>query len=161
VIYVIFCTFECNIQVSFHYSILYDAWNFTYAPLLSLRRKNTFPSFHASWRKKFLCITTMSIVLWWRISKLRENILRSYTPKMKIVSPCDETIFTLSNHTSEDQYCVPFLCHMQYDVWCLCYAKWCDDVMLCRWHLFRKIHTYPHTIFLYQRWFFAVSSAFP
>ena len=71
------------------------------------------------------------------------------------------TIFTLSKHTSEDQYCVPFLCHMQHDVWCLCYAKWCDDVMLRRWHLFREIHTYPRTIFLYQRWLFAVSSAFP
>ena len=33
---------------------------------------------------------------------------------------------------------ISFSCQMQYDVWCLCYAKWCDDVMLCMWHLFRR-----------------------
>jgi hypothetical protein len=37
---------------------------------LSLQRKNTFPSFHASWRKS--CITRNCILRWWRLSKLRE-----------------------------------------------------------------------------------------
>ena len=112
------------------------------------------------------------------VKKFSEAILRRWRLCLLVT-----TIFTLSNHTSEDQYCVPFLCHMQHDVWCLCYAKWCDDVMLRRWHLFRKIHTSPHNIFIsalilrcklciplgtslellrlllrrYQRWLFAVS----
>jgi hypothetical protein len=86
---------------------------------------------------------------------------KSYFRRSILCPLLGTTIFTLSNHTSEDQYCVPFLGHMQHDVWCLCYAKWCNDVMLRRWHSFRKIHIYPHTIFLYQHWFFAVSSAFP
>ena len=133
---------------------------FTYIPFLSLWRKNTFPSFHASWRKIFMYHNVHSAQM--------KNIQASWKHSPKLYSEDEDcvslwlnTIFTLSKHTSEDQYCVPFLCHMQHDVWCLCYAKWCDDVMLRRWHLFRKIHTYPHTIFLYQRWFFAVSSAFP
>jgi hypothetical protein len=50
------------------------------------------------------------------MSKLRENIFRSYTPKINIVSPCDSMIFPFSKHFSEDRYCAPFLCHMQHDV---------------------------------------------
>jgi hypothetical protein len=51
-------------------------------------------------------------------------------------------IFPFSKHSSEDQYCVPFLC-MQHDVWCLCYEKWYDDVMLCKMVFIPKIHTHP------------------
>ena len=50
----------------------------------------------------------------------------------------------------ENQYCIPFLCHMQNDVWCLCYAKWCDDVMLCEVMLIPKIQTHPCN----KTWFF-------
>jgi hypothetical protein len=64
-------------------------------------------------------------------------------PKINNVSPCDLAwFFPFSKHSSEDRYCVPFLCHMQHDVWCLCYAKWCDDVMLCKMMFIPKIHTH-------------------
>jgi hypothetical protein len=57
-----------------------------------------------------------------------------------------------SKHSSEDRYCVPFLCHMQHDVWCLCHAKWCDDVMLCEMVFISKIHAHPcnktHNLFI-------------
>ena len=32
---------------------------------------------------------------------------------------------------------------MQHDVWCLCHAKWCDDVMLCNMIFTPKTHTHP------------------
>jgi hypothetical protein len=32
---------------------------------------------------------------------------------------------------------------MQHDVWCLCYAKWYDDVMLCKMVFIPKIHAHP------------------
>jgi hypothetical protein len=32
---------------------------------------------------------------------------------------------------------------MQHDVWCLCYAKWCDDVMLCKMIFIPKTHAHP------------------
>jgi hypothetical protein len=46
---------------------------------------------------------------------------------------------------SEDQHCIPFLCHwcnMMYDVM-LC--EWCDDVMLCKMIFVPKIHTHSHS----------------
>ena len=111
--------------------------------------------------EKFLCITTMSIVLRWRISKLRENILRSYTPKMKIVSPCDLTRFSLFQSILPKINIVSpscAICSMMYDA----YAMRNDAMMLCyvRWCLFRRyahILAIKHIIFLNQRWLFAIS----
>ncbi len=51
-------------------------------------------------------------------------------------------------------------------IWCmmLCYAKWCDDVMLCEMIFAPKIYTHPHSwiflpfIFRLHRLFFGVSA---
>ena len=67
---------------------------------------------------------------------------------------------------SEDQHCIPFLCHwcnMMYDVM-LC--EWCDDVMVCEWSFCRRYTHIPsveHTIslpfiFRLHRLFFGVSA---
>ena len=74
-------------------------------------------------------ITTISEVSW-KVLKLRRNILQGYTSEINIVSPCDLAWFApFSKRFPEDWYHISFLCHMQYDVWCLCYAKkmmwWC------------------------------------
>ena len=135
VIYVISCNSECNILVLYG-SILYDAWNFTYVPFLSLWRKNTFPSFHASWRRIFIYHNNTHSVL-------MKNIQASwkYFPKLH----------------SEDQYCISLwlsmfslfqsilskiyivspscaICSMMYDA----YAMRNDVMMLCyvKWYLF-------------------------
>jgi hypothetical protein len=77
-------------------------------------------------------ITTISEVSR-KVLKLRRNIPQGYTSEINIVSPCDLAWFApFSKRFPEDWYHISFLCHMQYDVWCLCYAKWCDDVMLCK-----------------------------
>ena len=111
--------------------------------------------------EEFSFITTISVVFWWRISKLREDIFRSYTSEDQwCISLWLSMIFPFSKHSSEDRYCVPFLCHMQHDVWCLCYVKWCDDVMLCKMMSIPKIQAHPainHIIFLNQYWLFAIS----
>ena len=157
-IYVIFGTFECNIQVSVHYSILYDAWNFTYVPLLSLRRKNTFPSFHASWRKIFMYHNNVH-------SAQMKNIQASWKHSPKLYSE-DEDCVSLWPRFSLFQIILPkinivspsCICSMMYDA----YAMRNDMMMLCyvKWYLFRRYTHIPaikHIIFLNQRWLFAVS----
>jgi len=78
--------------------------------------------------EKLPLITTISEVSW-KVLKLRRNIPQGYTSEINIVSPCDLAWFApLSKRFPEDWYHISFLCHMQYDVWCLCYAKmmwWC------------------------------------
>ena len=59
--------------------------------------------------EEFSFIATIPIVFWWRTSKLRENIFRSYIPKINIVSPS----------------CA--ICRMMYDA----YAMQNDVMMLC------------------------------
>jgi hypothetical protein len=97
--------------------------------------------------ENLLCITRISILLWWRISKLRENILRSYKKVLCCLS--DEAILLLNlscalarfslfpKHSSKINIVSPSCstCNMMYDayvmqndVMMLCYAKW----YLCR-----------------------------
>jgi hypothetical protein len=111
--------------------------------------------------EEFSFIRTISIVLWWRMSKLRENIFRSYTPKINIVSPCDSAWFSLFQSIFPKIDIVPpycAICNMMYDA----YAMRNDVMMLCyvKWYLFRRYTDIPaikHIIFLNQRWLFAVS----
>ena len=134
---------------------------------LSLRRKNTFPSFHASWRKSYIFKELHTYLM--KIIQASWNILRSYRKVFCYLSNEATLLLNLfwalvrfslfQNILPKDQYCTPFLLHMQYAVWCLCYAKWCDDVMLCKITIMPQIHipVIKHTHFLYQRWLFAVS----
>jgi hypothetical protein len=134
---------------------------------LSLRRKNTFPSFHASWRKSFLCRKNLHISLVknnqasWNILRSLKKFFVAFLMKLHFFSIylVPQHDFLFSKIFSEDQYCISFLFLMQYAVWCLCYAKWCDDVMLCKMIFVPQIHipAIEHTHFLYQRWLFAVS----
>jgi hypothetical protein len=135
---------------------------------LSLRRKNTFPSFHASWRKSFLYHKILHASLM-KIIQASWNILRSckkvlcclsneatlcldlscalarlslfskYSPKINTVSPSCST------------------CNMVYDAYVM--REWCDDVMLCKMIFVLQIHipVTEHAYFLYQCWLFAVS----
>ena len=103
--------------MKFYIRTVFESLTKKHLPFFSCFVKNI----QASWKKKF-----------------SEAILRRWRLCLLVT-----TIFTLSNHTSEDQYCVPFLCHMQHDVWCLCHAKWCDDVMLCKMVFIPKIHAHP------------------
>ena len=126
---------------------------------LSLRRKNTFPSFHASWRKSFLYHKNLLTSLMKNVED-SWNIFRSYKKVLRGISneatlhldlSCALARFSLFKIFSEDQHCIPFLFHMQYAVWCLCYAKmmwWCYVMQndIC------AADTYPcnraHTLFM-------------
>ena len=135
---------------------------------LSLRRKNTFPSFHASWRKSFLYHKNLHTSLMKNI-QASWNILRSY--KKVFVLPlqwsytssrfilCLSTIFSFPKYSPKintvSLSCST--CNMLYDAYVM--QKWCDDVMLCKMIFVPQIHVpvIEHTYFLYQRWLFAVS----
>ena len=112
------------------------------------RRKNTFPSFHASWRRAFM--------LRERSSNRHKNINASSTIDFFLHIRADEVVFLQNlfcalaqfhffEAFSEGHHCIPFLCHwcsMMYDVM-LC--EWCDDVMLCKMIFVLKTHTHPHS----------------
>ena len=130
---------------------------------LSLRQKNTFPSFHASWRN-FLYITRISILLWWRIFKLRENILRSYKKVLCCLSNeatlLNSLRFSLFQNILRRSILYPLL--VPHAICCmmlmLCKMMWWCYVMqndICAEDT--HIPAIEHTIFLYQRWLFTVS----
>ena len=125
--------------------ILYNAWNLAYH-FLSLRRKNTFPSFHASWRKSFLYHKNLHTSLMKNI-QASWNILRSYKKVLCCLSneatllldlPCALARFSLFQNILRRSTLYPLLvphaicCMMlmlcKHDVMMLCYAKW----YLCR-----------------------------
>ena len=134
---------------------------------LSLRRKNTFPSFHASWRKSY--ITRISILLWWRISKLRENILRSYKKVLCCLSNEATLLLNLSCALSRFSLFQSILRRSILYPLLVPHAIWCMMLMLCKmmWWCYvmqndicaedTHIPAVEHTIFLYQRRLFAVS----
>ena len=128
---VISCNPVCNIFVLFFFMVQFFTMHETLHTYLFWVFGEKTPSLLFMLREeKFLCITTMSIVLRWRISKLRENILRSYTPKMKIVSPCDLTRFSLFQSILPKINIVSpscAICNMMYDA----YAMQNDVMMLC------------------------------
>jgi hypothetical protein len=113
---------------------------------LSLRRKNTFPSFHASWRKSFLYHKNL-------LTSLMKNVQASWNilwscKKVLCRSSDEATLHLLPKIYSEGQYCIPFLFQMHYAVWCLCYAKmmwWCyamqDDICATDIYPCNKAHT--------------------
>ena len=72
--------------------------------------------------EKFSFIATIPIVFWWRTSKLRENIFRSYIPKINIVSPCDLACFPFFKAFFRRSLLCPLL---------VAYAAWCMMLMLC------------------------------
>jgi hypothetical protein len=116
--------------------------------------KKHLPFFSCFVKKNLLCITRISILLWWRISKLRENILRSYKKVLCCLS--DEAMILLNasarfslfpKHSSKINNVSPSCstCNMMYDAYVmqndvimLCYAKW----YLCRryTHLCNRAH---------------------
>jgi hypothetical protein len=115
---------------------------------LSLRRKNTFPSFHASWRKSFLYHKNLLTSLMKNV-QASWNIFRSYKKVLCCVS--DEATLHLDlscalarffsfpkyfpkTNTVSPSYST---CNMMYDayvmqndVMMLCYAKW---YLCCRY----------------------------
>ena len=134
------CKWLCNL-------FLCDAWNF-YCTYRFWAFGEKTPSLLFMLREEeFSFITTISVVFWWRISKLRENIFRSYTPKINIVSPCDlawfflfQSILPKINIVSPSCICSMMYdaYAMQNDVMMLCYAKW----YLCRRYIpCNKAHT--------------------
>jgi hypothetical protein len=106
---------------------------------LSLRRKNTFPSFHALWRKSFLY--HKNSLLWWKMSKLREifsEAIKKFCVAFPKYVPKVNTVFPSCSR-----------CIMLYDAYVM--QEWCDDVMLCKM-IFCAADTYPcnkaHTLFI-------------
>ena len=135
---------------------------------LSLRRKNTFPSFHASWRKSFLYHKDLFASLMKNV-QASWNIFRSYKKVLCCVSDvatlhldlsCALARFSLFQNMFRrstlypllvpDALCCMMLMLCKNDVMMLCYAKW---------YFVPQIHipVIKHTHFLYQRWLFAVS----
>ena len=134
---------------------------------LSLRRKNTFPSFHALWRKSFLYHKNLLTSLMKNV-QASWNILRSYKKVLCCIS--DETTlhldlscalawFSLFQNILRRPTLYPLL---------VPHAIWCMMLMLCRmmWWCYVMqndicvVDTYPcnraYTL-LSQRWLFAVS----
>jgi hypothetical protein len=116
-----------------------------------------------------LYITRISILLWWRISKLRENILRSYKKVLCCFSneatlllnlSCALARFSLFQNILRRSILCPLL--VPHAICCmmlmLCKMMWWCYVMqndICAEDT--HIPAIEHTIFLYQRWLFAVS----
>jgi hypothetical protein len=113
---------------------------------LSLQRKNTFPSFHASWRKSFLYHKNLLISLMKNV-QAPWNILRSCKKVLCCVFDeatlhldlsCALTWFSLFQNMFRrstlypllvpDALCCMMLMLCKNDVIMLCYAKW----YLCR-----------------------------
>jgi hypothetical protein len=113
---------------------------------LSLRRKNTFPSFHASWRKSFLYHKN-SLTSLMKNVQASWNIFRSYKKVLCCVSDeatlhldlsCALARFSLFWNIFRrstlypllvlDALCCMMLMLCKNDVMMLCYAKW----YLCR-----------------------------
>jgi hypothetical protein len=135
---------------------------------LSLRRKNTFPSFHASWRKSFLYHKN-SLTSLMKNVQASWNIFRSYKKSFVLRSGCGytssqfvlclSTIFSFQKYIAKVNTVSPSCsrCTVLYDAYVM--QKWCDDVMLCKMIFVPQIYipVIKHTHFLYQRWLFAVS----
>jgi hypothetical protein len=119
--------------------------------------------------ENLLYITRISILLWWRISKLRENILRSYKKVLCCLSneatlllnlSCALARFSLFQNILRRSILCPLL--VPHAICCmmlmLCKMMWWCYVMqndICAEDT--HIPAIEHTIFLYQRWLFAVS----
>ena len=115
--------------------------------------------------ENLLYITRISILLWWRISKLCGNILRSYKKVLCCLSneatPLLNSLrFSLFQNILRRSILYPLL--VPHAICCmmlmLCKMMWWCYVMqndICA----KDIHipAIEHTIFLYQRWLFAVS----
>ena len=119
--------------------------------------------------EEFSFITTISVVFWWRISKLRENILRSYKKVLCCLSneatlllnlSCALARFSLFQNILRRSILYPLL--VPHAICCmmlmLCKMMWWCYVMqndICAEDT--HIPAIEHTIFLYQRWLFTVS----
>ena len=114
---------------------------------LSLRRKNTFPSFHASWRKSFLYHKNLLTSL--KNVQASWTILRSFSSLRFVL--CLSTIFSFPKYVPKINIVSPSCsrCNMLYDAYVM--QKWCDDVMLCKM-IFVPCHYFFETIFEYQYW---------
>jgi hypothetical protein len=119
--------------------------------------------------ENLLCITRISIHLWWRISMLRENILRSYKKVLCCLS--NETTLLLNLSCALARFSL-FQNILRRSILCpllVLHAIWCMMLMLCKmmWWCYAMqndiyaedthIPAIEHTIFLSQRWLFAVS----
>ena len=135
---------------------------------LSLRRKNTFPSFHASWRKSFIYHKNFHTSLMKNI-QASWNIHRSYKKVLCCLSneatlllnlSCALARFSLFQNILRRSTLYPLL--VPHAICCmmlmLCKMMWWCYVMqndICAEDT--HILAIEHTIFLYQRWLFAVS----
>ena len=134
---------------------------------LSLRRKNTFPSFHASWRKSFLyhknLLTSLikNVHASWNILRSCKKVLCCFSDEatLHLDLPCALAWFSFPKYIPKVNTVSPSCsrCIMLYDAYVM--QKWCDDVMLCKMIFMPQIHipVIKHTHFIYQRWLFAVS----
>ena len=135
---------------------------------LSLRRKNTFPSFHALWRKSFLyhknLLTSLikNVQASWNILRSCKKVLCCFSEEATLHAdlPCALARFSLSQNMFRrsilypllvpDALCCMMLMLCKNDVMMLCYAKM---MFVSQIH----IPVIKHTHFLYQRWLLAVS----
>ena len=114
---------------------------------LSLRRKNTFPSFHASWRKSFLYHKNLLTSL----MKKCPSFVKYCSKLQKWFVLCLSTIFSFPKYVPKVNTVFPSCsrCIMLYDAYVM--QEWCDDVMLCKM-IFCAADTYPcnkaHTLFI-------------
>ena len=120
-------------------------------------------------KENLLCVTRIAIFLWWRISELHENILWIHK-KCYVASQMKLHFFSI--------YLVPwhdflfFQNILRRSMLCplpVLHAKWWMMLMLCKmmWWCYvmqndncaesTHIPAIKHTIFLSQRWLFAVS----
>ena len=117
---VTFCNLECNIPVFIvQFFMMHEI---LYVPFLSLWRKNTFPSFHASWRLIFICHNNIR-------SALMNNIQASwrYFPKLYFRRSIMYLLVTLWFFPFfKTFFCRSILCPPLVP-----YATWCMMLMLC------------------------------
>jgi hypothetical protein len=133
---------------------------------LSLRRKNTFPSFHASWRKSFLYHKNLlnslmkNVQASWNSFRSYKNVLCCVSDEATLHLDFVLARFSLFQNILRRPTLYPLL---------VPHAICCMMLMLCRmmWWCYvmqkmifvSQIHipVIEHTHFLSQRWLFAVS----
>ena len=106
-------------------------------------RKNTFPSFHASWRRITIYHSNIWSILkecWSFVETFLKAILQRSILFLLVTwhdLPLFQSVFPKIDIISLSYA----TCSMMYDAYVM--QRWCDDVMLCKMVFIPKIHAHP------------------
>ena len=149
---VIFCSPVCNIFVLFFFMVQFFTMHETlHTYRFWVWRKNTFPSFHASWRRITIYHNNIRSILkkcWSFVETFFKAILQKSILFLLVTwhdLPLFQSVFPKIDIISLSYA----TCSMMYDAYVM--QRWCDDVMLCKVIFRRYTHVcaIKHIIFLW------------